>query len=320
MTKIKDIVSINSQAVLSNAIQLSWFTDATRKQANDELVGGYVFSNSIKDKKIGSHTESSSLPVFEQIRNAFGNPQASNIFTVVARYGHGKSHFALVLANYFGLAPSSPVVENIIKHIETCSDKPTADGFRHFKNQTSRPQLVITLAGTDFQNLRQGFLQALHRALDSTEATRDYPIKSVSAEAAKWLKSLSEKEIERADEFLEEKYQTDVDSLSAALERFETGKDVIVGDLSRIFNNGYALNFGADVSLKEIIKDVIDTLCTGADAPFHKMLILFDELGVYADKWCHHPTASGGLAPQEIFEACPKSQVPSASVVLATAG
>ena len=32
--------------------------------------------------------------------------------------------------------------------------------------------------------------------------------------------------------------------------------------------------------------------------------ILFDELGVYADKWCHHPTASGGMAPQEIFEAC----------------
>ena len=304
MTKIKDIVSINSQAVLSNAIQLSWYHDAARKQANDELVGGYVFGNSINNKKIGSHIESSSLPVFEQLLNAFVNNQASNIFTIVARYGHGKSHFALLLANYFGLAPDSPVVEGIIKHIEICSDKPTADQFRHFKGNTTRPQLVVTLAGIDFQDLRQGFLQALRRALDAHESTKKLPIKSISAEAAKWLKGLNAEEVRRADEFLSEKHETDVDSLVAALDKFETGKETIVTDVSRIFNNGYAINFGADASLKEIIQDTIDTLCVGADAPFHKMLILFDELGVYADKWCHHSAASGGMAPQEIFEAC----------------
>lgn len=304
MTKIKDIVSINSQAVFNNAIQLSWFYDVNQKTENDNLVSGYVFGNSVDNKKIGNYIESSSLPVFEKVIKAFGNPQASNIFTIVARYGHGKSHFALVLANYFGLAPDSPVVADIIKHIETCSDKPTADQFRYFKTQTTRPQFVVTLAGIDFQDLRQGFLQALRRALESHEATRNYPIKSISAKAAEWLNGLNGANLEKADDYLGKNHQTDVGSLIAALEDFETGKEPIVKDLSRIFNNGFALNFGQDVSLKEIVEDVVDNLCTGSDAPFHKMLILFDELGVYADKWCHQPTPSGGLAPQEIFEAC----------------
>ena len=303
MTKIKDIVSINDRAVLSNAIQLAWYDDAAQKSENDRLVGGYVFGGGAP-RRIGNRTEISSLPVFERIRDSFGNPQASNIFTVIAKYGHGKSHFALVLANYFGLAPDSPVVKDIIEHIEVCSDKPTADNFRHFKNVTTRPQLVVTLAGHQFQDLRQGFLQALRRALDAHEATRGLPIKSVSAKAVEWLKSLSSDNQQQADQYLSEKHQLDVDTLTAGLENFDADKEPIVRDLSRIFNNGFAIHFEDDVNLKTVITDTVDALCKGADAPFHKMLILFDELGVYAQRWCHNPQAAGNLAPQEIFEAC----------------
>src|SRR6185295_12004410 len=109
--KIKDIISINSQAVLSNAIQLAWYDDPTRQVDNDRLASGYVFGNSVNRR---SGNQISSLPVFERIRDAFGNPSASNIFTIIANYGHGKSHFALVLANFFGQAPDSPVLEEII--------------------------------------------------------------------------------------------------------------------------------------------------------------------------------------------------------------
>ena len=301
MTKIKDIVEINSQAVLSPAIQLAWYNDPTKKAENDELVGGYVFGNGI-NRQVGSHWESSSLPVFEKIRDSFNSSQSSNIFTVVARYGHGKSHFALVLANYFGLSSDSPVVESIINHIETCSNKPTAKHFRDFKEVTKRPQLVVTLAGQEFQDLRQGFLQALRRALDAAGHS-DLPIKSVSTEASKWLKSLKPDDLEKADNFLSEKHKTDVDSLVAALDQFESGKEVIVKDLSREIL-GIQANFGADVNLKEVILSTVRDLCEGKDAPFHKMLILFDELGIYAERWCHHQIASGGSAPQEMFEAC----------------
>lgn len=302
MTKIKDIVSINNRAVLNNAIQLAWYDDAAQKPENDRLVGGYVFGNTAPYRQ-GNHTHVSSLPIFEKIRDSFGNPQASNIFTVIAHYGHGKSHFALVLANYFGLAPDSPVVEDIVNHIEVCSDKPTADNFRNFKKVTTRPQLVVTLAGHQFQDLRQGFLQALRHALDAHDATRNHPIKSVSAKAVEWLKTLSGEKLQQADEYLGEKYQLDVDTLIAGLDNFESEKEQIVRDLSRALN-GIEANFGAHVNLKQVITDTVDTLCKGADAPFHKMLILFDELGVYAQSWCHNPQSAGNLAPQEIFEAC----------------
>lgn len=306
MTKIKDIVSINSHAVLSNAIQLAWYYDPTQKSENDRLVSGYVFGNGV-NRRIGNHTEISSLPVFERIRDAFGNPSASNIFTIIANYGHGKSHFALVLANYFGLAPNSPVLEEIINHIETCSNKVTADQFRLFKGQTKKSQLVVTLAGDQFQDLRQGFLRALRRALDAHESTRNRPIKSIYAKAVEWLRSLEGESLRQADAYLGNRYQTDADTLIAALENFESDKEFVIKDLSRELNKIEA-NFGADVNLKEIIKDTVAELCTGKDAPFHKMLILFDELGIYTQLWCHNPIAAGNFAPQEIFNACSELQ------------
>jgi hypothetical protein len=306
MTKIKDIISINSQAVLSNAIQLAWYYDPMLRAENDRLVSGYVFGNGV-NRRIGNHTEISSLPVFERIRDAFGNPSASNIFTIIANYGHGKSHFALVLANYFGLAPNSPVLEEIINHIETCSNKVTADQFRFFKGQTQKSQLVVTLAGDQFQDLRQGFLRALRRALDAHEATRNRPIKSIYAKAVEWLRSLEGESLRQADAYLGHKHQTDVDTLTVALENFESDKEFVVKDLSRELNKIEA-NFGADVNLKEIIKDTVNELCTGKDAPFHRMLILFDELGIYTQLWCHNPMAAGNFAPQEIFNACSELQ------------
>jgi hypothetical protein len=302
MTKIKDIVSINSQAVLSNAVQLAWYGDPALTEETGKLVGGYIFGNGIT-RRIGNHTEISSLPVFEKIRESFGNPSASHIFTIVANYGHGKSHFALVLANYFGLGPNSPVVEEIITHIETCSNKVTAEQFRFFKNQTHKAQLVLTLVGNQFDDLRQGFLRALRRALDANEMTRNRPIKAVYAKAIEWLRSLDDDKTKRADEYLTREHQTDVDALMAALENFESDKELIARDLSRELH-GIEGDFGASVNLKEIIKDTVDELCTGAEAPFHKMLILFDELGIYTKFWCHRPMAAGNFAPQNIFEAC----------------
>lgn len=272
MTKISEIVSINSKAVLSNAIQLSWYSDPTQKAENDRLASGFVFGNGV-NRRVGAHVESSSLPVFESIRDAFGNPQASNIFTVVANYGHGKSHFALVLANYFGQQADSPTIADIIKHIETCSDNATADHFRHYKKQTAKPHLVVTLSGHEFQDLRQGFLRGLRRALDANESTRNHPIKSISTNAATWLRSLDQVSVARADSFLGERHNTDSDSLLNALDNFESGKEHVLKELSRELN-GIEADFGANVNLKEVIKDVVDTFCSGSDAPFHRLLIL----------------------------------------------
>ena len=302
MTTIKDLVSINSQATLVKGVQLAWYNDRQKTEDNNRLAKGYVFGNG-KSRKIGNQTEASSITIFEVVRDAFSMSGANNIFTVIARYGHGKSHFALVLANYFGLPTDSPVLEDIIRQIELCSDANTANHFRSFKKHQAKPHLVVTLAGHELQDLRAGFLKALRRALEANPATKDYKIKAVSTEAARWLRTLSADLRRRAEDYLDEHHRMDFDTLVRALDEFDADKEEIAKDLSRALVGG-VVDFGAEVSLREVIGKTVDELCTGADAPFSKMLILFDELGVYAERWCYNRMAAGNLAPQQMFEAC----------------
>jgi hypothetical protein len=297
--KIKDLISFNEHATLVRGVQLDWYGSTQQETENARLTTGYIFSSG------GRRRESASaIHIFESIRDSLNIPNSLNAFTVVAQYGHGKSHFALVLANFFGRSDGDPLLEKLITQIELCSDPNTAAHFRSFKRNAGKPQLVVRLSGIDFTDLRQGFLKALRRALSEHDATRDYPIKAVSVEAARWLRSLTEEQRARAEQFLDERYQTDVDALIQALENFDISKENVARELSRAVVGGWEVNFGAEVNLRDIIDQVVKDLCVGPDAPFYKMVILFDELGVYAEKWCHNRMNAGGLAPQQLTEAC----------------
>lgn len=297
-TKIRDLVSVNTQAALVKGVQLSWYGDPRREAENERLATGYIFSSGRTRKPYAS-----AVSIFESICASLNGSDSPNVFTVIAQYGHGKSHFALVLANYFGRRADDPIVRQIIERVESCSDADKAEGFRSFKEVTEKPQLVVRLSGHDFIDLRQGFLQALRRALDENEASRGYAIKSVSAEAAAWLRGLSKEQRKRADDFLDERYGMDIDALIVSLEQFDTTKESVARELSKAIV-GLEVNFGTALNLREVIDHIIAELCTGPEAPYHKMVILFDELGVYAQGWCHNRMEAGGLAPQQITEAC----------------
>lgn len=296
--KIRNLITVNNQAALTRGVQLSWYGDPNQLKENERLASGYIFSSGAASRDTRSSTD-----IFTRIRETLNTSGAHNVFTIIAQYGHGKSHFALVLANYFGRAPSDPILEKIIKQIESCTDTNTAYLFRAFKNEAQKPQLVVRLSGHDFTNLRQGFMQCLRRALDENEKSSSYQISSVSQSAAKWLRSIAGEKQQQAEQILGEHYQTDLSALINALEAFDSTKELIARDLS-VRLNGVAADFGAELNLREVINKVINDLCVGANAPFHKLVILFDELGIYAEKWCYNRMAAGDLAPQQILEAC----------------
>lgn len=298
MQKISDLISLNEQASLVKGVQLDWYGDPKQEKENERLASGYIFSSGRT-----ARGAQSAIDIFEKIWTSLNQPGSFNVFTVIAKYGHGKSHFALVLANYFGRQSGDPVLEGILRQIEVCSDKNTAFHFRSFKDQAQKPQLVIRLAGHNFTDLRQGFLRALRRALDEHTATHNYPIKAISARAVEWLRTLTDKQRKQAQKYLDENYQTDLAAVIQDLEQFDLSKESIAREISRVVL-GVEANFGADVNLRDIINQVIDDLCTGREAPFHKMVILFDELGIYSENWCHNRMAAGALAPQQILEAC----------------
>jgi hypothetical protein len=296
--KIRDLISVNRQAALIRGVQLDWYGDPQQERENERLASGYIFSSGAT-----SHGSLSAINIFTRIRETLNISGAHNIFTVIAQYGHGKSHFALVLANYFGRVAGDPVLTKIIRQIESCTDANTAHLFEAFKNQAQKPQLVIRLSGHDFRDLRQGFMKALRRALDENEHSRGYSIGAITTNAAKWLRSLTGERQRQAQGFLDEHHQTDLDALINALDNFDSTKETIARDLS-LRLNGVPADFGADLNLREVINQVIADLCVGADGPYHKMVILFDELGIYAEKWCANRMAAGDLAPQQLLEAC----------------
>jgi hypothetical protein len=297
--KIRNLVSVNTQATLTRGVQLSWYGDPRQANENERLASGYIFSHGAATGNLRS-----AIDIFTRVRETLNTSGTHNVFTIVAQYGHGKSHFALVLANYFGRTPGDPVLDRIINQIGACTNANTEYLFRAFKTEAQKPQLVVRLSGHDFTDLRRGFMQALRRALSENKRCQNYQIGAVSLSAAKWLHTLTGEKQQQAEDILGEVYQTDLDTLIGALEAFDSTKESIARDLSARFNNGFPVDFGADLNLQEVINKVISDLCVGADAPFHKMVVLFDELGVYAGKWCQDHMAAGDLAPQQILEAC----------------
>lgn len=295
---ISDLIAMNSQAALIPGVQLEWYGNPDKEADNERLVSSYIFSS-------GAATQGAApaVTIFGRIRDSLTQSGTHNVFTVIAHYGHGKSHFALVLANYFGRRAGDPALDKLLDQLEACTDRHTAYHFRQFKKNAGKPQLVVRLSGHDFTNLRQGFLSALRRALDEHEATRGYALKAVSEQAAQWLRGLAPKQRERATKYLSEKHHTDFDAFVDKLAQFDTTKEIIARELSRELL-GIAADFGGDVNLRKVIDQVMTDLCTKEDAPFHRMVILFDEMGQYAEKWCHNRMAAGDLAPQQLTEAC----------------
>jgi len=296
--KISDLISMNSQAALIPGVQLEWYGNSLKEAENERLVSSYIFSSGA-----ATQNAASAITIFDRIRQSLTQPDTHNVFTVIAHYGHGKSHFALVLANYFGRRLGDPALEKLLDQLEACTDKNTAFHFRQFKKNAEKPQLVVRLSGDSIGNLRQAFLSALRRALDEHEETRNYALKAVSVRAAEWLRSLTPEQRERATEWLSKEHHTDFVAFVETLEKFDLTKVEVARKLSRVLLNVEA-NFGADVDLREIINQVMTDLCTKPDAPFHRMVILFDEMGRYAEKWCHNRMAAGDSAPQQLTNAC----------------
>ncbi len=80
---------------------------------------------------------------------AIGN--APNSFTVVATYGHGKSHFAVAVANYFGKALESSEYAAVRESLGLAiGNKPLLGRFTSFK-ESSDPSLSFSLTETRFK-------------------------------------------------------------------------------------------------------------------------------------------------------------------------
>ena len=293
MDLLKQIVKINEDGLVADAVNFGMMDDEAK---NLSLCSGFVFNYAANAQK------SSTVGVLECIRRSFHSPSEPNVHLVVQDYGKGKSHFALVLANYFHKQRQSPEVEGILRQVELAvgGQEGILEDLRAHKERT-RPYLVIAVSSEGQTDLRQMLLRDIRKRLQQDGVTGSIAQK-LCEEPLEYLRNLTPEEKARADQFLADRH-VDVPSLIKLLENEAYQEIATVKDISRHLM-GRPFDFSADLSVEDILQDLLTKLCTGEQARYQGILLIFDELYNYLQSWATNPSAAGGMTLQNLTNVC----------------
>src|SRR5579871_2706856 len=185
---IGEIVTQTEQAEMVNDVRLDAYP---ADPSNLVLANRYIFTSTSPEGAV------SSLALLGELTTAFLHPR-ENRYVAIATYGHGKSHFALALANFFGRPAESPEAQAILRNIAAVAEPDAAQRFREFK--CARPPfLVLRLRGDQAAGLHQQVVRGLETALGEHEETRGAQLPFWYADAERFLASLSPAQIEIAN-------------------------------------------------------------------------------------------------------------------------
>ena len=282
-----DITELNPKMEGINDVQLSWYPDDKR---NAQLCEFYIWSN----HSVGSAKPS--IELLEKVREAFLMASSPRRFIFRATYGHGKTHLALALANFFGRPADAPEVQNILAQLRATSGA-KADGFAAFKEERA-PYLIVRLFGENVSNLPQAVVAALEAALREHPASAPYQLGFWFDKALESFEKFGAEQIGRANEFLA-RYNTDFPTLCQRLrdrdgDSFEISSQLIEEIV------GFAPNFGRAVELDKLIVKVTTDLC-GDGKPFSGLLILFDEFSAFTRSYAQDYVLKRGRQLQSLL-------------------
>ncbi len=282
--RISDVTEIDHTAEFRSDVQVSHF----RTEANLGLIENYMFT-------VGSFPgRKSSAEMLRLLQEAVVE-EIENRFIIQATYGRGKSHFGLVVANYFGKAAEAPEVKRLLEKLEHAYNEPAqVESFRSFKKH-HKPYLVVLLRGDAAVNLRDQFFRELEAALKATEATKHIEAPFWFNEALRFITGLDAEQQNRANQFLE-KHSLDLHALHQKVQQRETGTYTLCVEL---FKNiiGYRPDFNGETSLVEAIQWVVRELV--GKGHVGGLLILFDEFSEFVRGYNSlHPV---GIPLQELL-------------------
>ncbi|MCC6188629.1 MAG: hypothetical protein IT318_06315 [Anaerolineales bacterium] len=277
--KIRDLVSVDAKAEFRSDVQISDFEDP---EVNLALLHSYIFSRTAPSE------QESTVGVLRIATDAFSSGRLENRIAIVANYGHGKSHLALVLANYFSKPYPSPELKIIIEKLANAiNNDAQAAHYREFRKNHAE-HLVIRLRGDVPHTLREQFVASLEQALGEHQATKDAKVPHWFEGAEKFLLGLKGDELARANRYLD-KVGTEVKLLLADVRKRRPAAYDHVRDLSRELY-GFPLEFGAQVSMATLLKWAVDTYC-GEGKPLGGVLVLFDEFSLYVMNYAQRNAA-----------------------------
>ena len=290
--KVRDIVRPNENAEFQSDVQLRWYSesDPSSRAKNLSLVRTYMFTRPPAGER------KSPIDLLYQARQALLLDTHENRFVVIATYGHGKSHLALAMANFFGKPSGSEEVGLLLQSVKGAfSGEPEAESYREFKEGRKR-QLVVCLEGTRPGDLSGLFLAALQKALRNESETAKERLPFWTDEALKFVEHVetNEDESRRADAFLKP-HGLDVASLKARLANHDAALYDVAHDLC-VHLRHVRPAWGGQVSLAHAVEWAADQYCGfDGDKPFSGMLILFDEFSAFIRNYALRSTPGNPL-------------------------
>ena len=286
----KDLVKLDEHVSEQSVVQIDFYPERDRNLA---LLKSFVFTHNAPSGKC------STIGILNKLREAAIADVLGNCFCIIANYGHGKSHFGLVLANYFGRDVNSEEFKVVMDKIRHAVDNEVhVRNLQEFR-ESRAPYLVIRLRGDRPEPLDQQFLQAVKTALGEQGVSERLPLWFESA--GKWLQKLSQdaQSVEKANRFLEESAHTDLPMLTQKVLDYDHGTYDIVTELHR-YLYGTTPNFEGDFGVDKILRWLVDHYCK-EQRQFGGILVLFDEFSLFVQNYTRSRTRAGTL--QSFLEA-----------------
>ncbi|MEZ0483186.1 hypothetical protein [Fibrella aquatica] len=259
-------------------VRLSQYPDDPDNLA---LAKAYQWTN----LKIG-RDERPSVQVLVDVCNAFEFQSEENRRVLLATYGHGKSHLALALANFFGQSAGSEPVEAVINGVAHVAPG-IASRLRSFKDQKA-PYLILRLVGGESDSLSAAVVRGLEVALKEHPTTKDAELDLWFDEALRVLDTFSSKEKDDTTAFLDVHASTenlDFGALRATLDparRDGRYRQLIHQVVHHV--RGVYPHFDAALSPRDLLVKVASKFC-GEGKPFAGILILFDEFAAFVEAY-----------------------------------
>jgi DNA repair exonuclease SbcCD ATPase subunit len=294
---LQDFITINESGSIETVVNLDMMDDPDK---NLKLCQGFVFNyNSDRPKE-------STVGLLDILRRSYHSPNSPNIHCVVQDYGKGKTHFALTIANFFGKPYDSPEVKGIFNSIKIATgekNKAVCDTLESFKSRSKH--LVLCLRGDKATDLRKHFLDAVLKALNKEGLTSSIA-HHLCLRPLQYLEQLSDGDRVKGDRYLRQidAQQGDIEAICELLRNNNHEVIPLVIKVADTITNGFAPNFIQNIEIEEILDDLVKNLCTGSNARFQGILILFDELNNYLDSWLTDKYTAGNTAPQNLTNAC----------------
>ncbi|GGO38476.1 hypothetical protein [Deinococcus humi] len=269
--KVSDIAHPDTTTQFISDVQLSTFHDAL--QLNRDLMQRFMFTKGTGGRADRKGT-AELLKLLHQRVTPIGQKE-DNRFVFMATYGHGKSHFGLSLANFFGAEAGSPELESIFGKLDYSLPADQLQMLRDYR-ASKAPFLVLILRGDKPGSLRDTFFQALDRALGRSEKAKNLKPPFWFDRADEILERLESKaaDTKTVNKFLAA-HDLDLPSLRQLVrERQARAYHLSVEAIAAV--HGVQPNLGGETSLADAVNWIVTDLC-GPGKPFGGLLVLFDE-------------------------------------------